>query len=497
MGIDQLFGKSYVLSNIAPQPSNVFEQFQQVHTYYQAKNGELCAANNELKSRLSYVEQALASEIVLRSAATSHLRDALEKLKDSQELVDTLKKQCQKHQEDLDEYQSAEASKQHILENANNGAQNLIEIEKDPSEPDLQRTIRQQQSKITQFKDQLIATINYNRILNKELERLESTSDIHNLHKSVTKELTSLRAELTQQTTNVGMLCNQLQTMVQCNDELRAVLSGHNAIINEMIQPFKDVAVSKEGRRFLKEFEIECTHGGRKLDLTCLVRMRNSSNMLRLNAEEESKRNSQLVTDIERLTYMNGEMLKSFEPADKTKHGRAFLAEFERPCLKGGRILDITALMTIIAGLRGYRDQVKKELDKKTAEFQELSKALKLSEGRTQQTQELLIKRLEYLSDNQLEKWERTLEAEEMLKTAQEDLKALKADMDKLIIEKKTLEEDYIIARGVAKRISGFAKEQAGKEVENMRVRRYGYGDDRDGTMEEDRGDVVAVYTRR
>lgn len=273
MGIDQLFGKSYVLSNIAPQPSNVFEQFQQVHTYYQAKNGELCAANNELKSRLSYVEQALASEIVLRSAATSHLRDALEKLKDSQELVDTLKKQCQKHQEDLDKYQSAEASKQHILENANNGAQNLIEIEKDPSEPDLQRTIRQQQSKITQFKDQLIATINYNRILNKELERLESTSDIHNLHKSVTKELTSLRAELTQQTTNVGMLCNQLQTMVQCNDELRAVLSGHNAIINEMIQPFKDVAVSKEGRRFLKEFEIECTHGGRKLDLTCLVRV--------------------------------------------------------------------------------------------------------------------------------------------------------------------------------------------------------------------------------
>jgi hypothetical protein len=57
--------------------------------------------------------------------------------------------------------------------------------------------------------------------------------------------------------------------------------------------------------------------------------------MLRLNAEEESKRNSQLITDIERLTYMNGEMLKSFEPADKTKHGRAFLAEFECPCLKG------------------------------------------------------------------------------------------------------------------------------------------------------------------
>jgi chromosome segregation ATPase len=273
MGVDQLFGKSYVLSNITTQPSNVFEQLQQVHTYYQAKNGELCTANNELKSRLSYVEQALASERVLRSAATSHLRNALEKLKDSQKLVDTLKKQCQKHQESLDKYQLAEASKQHTLENANNSAQNLIEIEKDPSEPDLQRTIRQQQRKIAQFKDQLIATINCNRILNKELERLESTSDIHNLHKSVIKELTSLRADLTQQTTNVGMLCNQLQTMVQCNDELRAVLSGHNAVINEMIQPFKDIAVSKEGRRFLKEFEIECTHGGRKLDLTCLVRV--------------------------------------------------------------------------------------------------------------------------------------------------------------------------------------------------------------------------------
>jgi hypothetical protein len=62
--------------------------------------------------------------------------------------------------------------------------------------------------------------------------------------------------------------------------------------------------------------------------------------------------------------------------------------------------------MTIVTGLCGYRDQVKKELDKKTVEFQELSKALKLSEGRTQQTQELLMKRLEYLSGNQLEKWE-------------------------------------------------------------------------------------------
>jgi hypothetical protein len=97
---------------------------------------------------------------------------------------------------------------------------------------------------------------------------------------------------------------------------------------------------------------------------------------------------------------MNREMLKSFEPADKTKHSRAFLAEFEYPCLKGGCILDITALMTIIAGLRGYHDQVKKELDKKTIEFQELSKALKLLEAHTQQTQELLMKHLEYLSSN-------------------------------------------------------------------------------------------------
>jgi hypothetical protein len=59
--------------------------------------------------------------------------------------------------------------------------------------------------------------------------------------------------------------------MVQCNDELQAVLLGHNAIINDMIQPFKDIAVSKEGHRFLKEFELECTHGGWKLDLTYLV----------------------------------------------------------------------------------------------------------------------------------------------------------------------------------------------------------------------------------
>jgi hypothetical protein len=49
------------------------------------------------------------------------------------------------------------------------------------------------------------------------------------------------------------------------------VLLGHNAVINEIIQPFKDIAISKEGHRFLKEFELECTHGGQKLDLTCLI----------------------------------------------------------------------------------------------------------------------------------------------------------------------------------------------------------------------------------
>jgi ankyrin repeat protein len=61
-------------------------------------------------------------------------------------------------------------------------------------------------------------------------------------------------------------------------------------------------------------------------------------------------------------------------------------------------------------------------------------------------------------------------------------------------LRRKLVELD--VARGVAKRISGFAKEQTGKEVEHMRVRRYGYENDGDGIMEEDRGDVVAVYTR-
>jgi hypothetical protein len=78
--------------------------------------------------------------------------------------------------------------------------------------------------------------------------------------------------------------------------------------------------------------------------------------MLRLNAEEESKRNSQLITNIECLTYMNREMPKSFEPTDKMKHSRTFLAKFEHPYLKGGHILDITALMTIITGLYSYYD---------------------------------------------------------------------------------------------------------------------------------------------
>jgi Sec7-like guanine-nucleotide exchange factor len=45
-------------------------------------------------------------------------------------------------------------------------------------------------------------------------------------------------------------------------------------------------------------------------------------------------------------------------------------------------------------------------------------------------------------------KCEQTLEAQEMLKRVEKDLKALKGNKDKVIIEKKTLEEDYISMKG-------------------------------------------------